>query len=159
MSDLAFEGVANFVSAFVDDPTMEGLDAALTRFPDAPSKLIDYLESRFVDCVALADVEQDGNWWTMLAILAAKWSADDKRALQDRIGFRASPDAYRWLAGFFREAFSVLEIEPWLLAGIESDDDATHEAASHLAYHLFDGTPGYLLSEAGQARLEAAENR
>ncbi len=159
MSDPAFEGVAHFVSAFVDDPTMEGLEAALARFPEAPANLIDYLESRFVACIALADVEQSESWWTMLAILASKWTAADKRALQDRVGFRASPDAYRWLAGFFRDAFPVTEIEPWLLAGIESDDHATHEGASHLAYHLFDGTPGYLLSEAGQARLEAAENR
>ena len=76
MSDRAFEGVANFVSAFVDDPTMEGLDAALTRFPDAPSKLIDYLESRFVDCVALADVEQGGYLLSLLSIFGSSWGSD-----------------------------------------------------------------------------------
>jgi hypothetical protein len=74
------------------------------------------------------------------------------------VGLRASsPSAYRWLAPFFREGVSIHTLEPWLLGHLERGDDLERENASHLAYYLFDGTPGYALSPAGQARLEAAD--
>lgn len=159
MNDPAFDGIAGFIDAFVDDPSIEGLDAALARFPEAPARLVTYFESRFVDGVELSGIEESQSWWTMLSILASKWTPADKQSFLTQVGLLAAPNGYRWLADFFRGAFAVSEIEPWLLAGLEGDDFGQREAASHLAYHLFDGTPDYALSAAGQARLEAAENR
>ncbi len=153
-----FDGVGRFVDKLLDDPTDVGLAAALEANPGAGRALIDYLESRFVALDPMSGVEETPQWWTMLEILAATWGAEDKAEFLRRIGLRlGSPDGYRWVASFFREVFPVAEIEPWLLRGIEEGDARERENASHLAYHLFDGTPGYRLSPEGQARLSAAD--
>lgn len=154
----AFENVGRFVDTLVDDPTAEGLTAALVQHPGAGAHLVDYLESRFVRLEPMAGLEKEAVWWTMLEILAAKWSSEDKAAFLQRVGLKlASPDGYRWLGAFFRDAFAVSELEPWLLNGIENGSSSERENASHLAYHLFDGTEGYQLSPEGEARLRAAD--
>jgi len=153
-----FDRVGHFVDTLMDDPSEAGLAAALAKHPKAGAHLVDYLESRFVKLEPMAGIEEEAVWWTMLEILAAKWSPEDKRAFLDRVGLVvASPDGYRWLAPFFRDAFPVSELEPWLLAGLEGDLPAARENASMLAYHLFDGGENYRLSPAGEARLRAVD--
>jgi hypothetical protein len=93
-----------------------------------------------------------------LEMLAHHFSDTDRQALLARIGLDvASPDANRVLSVFVRTAFPVETIEPWLIHGIEHGTQRQRVNASHLAYHLFDGTPGYAPTDAGAARIAAAE--
>ncbi len=151
-------GVVGFVDALADDPTPEGLARTLEANSGAKVALVTYLESRFVQLDRMTELENHDEWWMALEILAAQWGEAERKLFLDRVGLRAAaPEGYRWLANFFRAAVPVSELEPWLLRGIEQGDETEQLNASHLGYYLFDGTPGYELSAAGQDRLAAAD--
>ncbi|MCX5741892.1 MAG: hypothetical protein NT062_05250 [Proteobacteria bacterium] len=140
----------------VDEPDEEGVLAHLVeRHPHAGAALVAYLEQRFVHSnpERLA-IETSGTWWSLLALVASTWSEADKAAFLARVGLQARhPDAYRWLAPFFRAAFPAAEMETRILDGLDSSDPETREAASSLAYFLFDGDEDYEPSAEGQRRL------
>ncbi len=148
----------DFVDKLLDDPTEEGLTTTLAAFPSAGAALIDHLEGRFVRLEAMTSLEDRDEWWMALELLASHWGEAERRAFLEKVGLRAAaPEAYRWLAAFFRVGIPVDTFEPWLLRGLEQGSDTEKENASHLAYYLFDGTEGYALSPEGEARLEAAD--
>ena len=157
----AIQGLLGFFEALIDDPTEEGLAAAVAAHPTAPSALVSYLEARLVRLEPdEAEFEHSEAWWMALEMLVHHFTDADRQALLDRIGLDvASPDANRVLAVFVRAAFPVEIVEPWLVRGIETGTPRQRINASHLAYHLFDGSPGYTPTDEGAARIAAAEAR
>lgn len=159
MSATDNDRVADLVERLIDDPTEDGLAAALSADPGARDAVVGYLEARFVRGEpGLDELEGEDIFWRLLAIAASTWTREQReRFVRGTLFSALAPDAYRWLAPIAKTVLPPEEAEREVLAVIERGDEKARVNASHLAYHLFTGEPEYALSEIGQRRLADAD--
>lgn len=149
-----FDVLLDWVDRAADDRSPVGVLGARAAFPEAGAALVDYLEGRFVALEERLAIEHSTVWWELLLSLAETWLPEERDAFLERVALRgATPGSYKWLAAFVKVAFHVEEVEPWLLAGLESHDARTQDNAGLLAYYLLDDV--YRLSDGGEAKRQA----
>jgi hypothetical protein len=149
-----FELIVEWVDRAADDRSPVGILGARAAFPEAGMALVDYLEGRFVALEERLAIEHSPLWWELLLLLAETWLPEERDAFLTRVVLRGgTPGCYRWIAAFVKVAFSADEVEPSLLAGLESPDPMTRDNARVLAYYLLDDA--YRLSDAGEAKRQA----
>jgi hypothetical protein len=153
------EQADTFLGLILDNPTEGALAAALVEVPEGPASLLAVLHDRFVHAgEGFGSLENDPLFWRVVAIATTTWSGAERDTFAKTTMFHAAaPDAYRWMAPLVRVLFRPLDAERLILAAVERGDARARVCASHLAYHLFDGTIDYAMSEIGARRLKLAD--